>query len=256
MEKKVIILDIDYTIQNNKPVVRLFSKDNDKNIILIDETFKPYLYVVSQDIENTIKLIEDNIEGVESAEKVIKKDFKQKKEFIKVTFENPQDLSRNRDAIRDLDDVIQIREYDIPFYRRYLMDNDLIPMTEVIATGDEVDSYRDLNSKTQNIQIIKLTDKLKRVNDNPQNFRILSFDLEVRNPHGMPDSKKDEIIMIGVASNFGVNEVISTKTNSPEKDNFVKQVASERDMILEFIKVIKDNNVDIIVGYNCKELRH
>ena len=249
MEKKVIILDIDYIIKNNKPVVRLFSKDNDKNIILIDESFKPYLYVVSQDIDNTMNLIKQKFD-VESIEKVIKKDFKHEKEFIKVTFKNPKDLAKNRDEIRDLDNVIQIREYDIPFYRRYLMDTDLIPMTEVLAVGDEIESYGDLNSKNQDIQIIKLTKKLKRVNDNPQDFRILSFDLEVRNPHGMPDSKKDEIIMIGVASNFGINEVISTKTNSSDRGNFVKQVASEKEMIEEFIKVIKENNVDIIVGYN------
>ena len=32
MEKNVVILDIDYVTYENKPVIRLFSKDNDKNI--------------------------------------------------------------------------------------------------------------------------------------------------------------------------------------------------------------------------------
>ena len=44
-------------------------------------------------------------------------------------------------------EVIQIREFDIPFYRRYLMDRDIIPMTEVVAIGDKVDSFLDLDSK-------------------------------------------------------------------------------------------------------------
>ena len=249
MQRNVVILDIDYVTFEDKPVIRLFSKDGDKNVILLDDTFEPYLYVVSDNIEGCIKEIEGNLDDVK-AEKVIKKDFQIESEFVKVTFKHPQELAKNRDNLRDLENVIQIREFDIPFYRRYLMDRDVIPMTEVVAVGEEVDSFLKLDSKNQDITIIKLTEDLKRVEDNPQKFRILSFDLEVRNPHGMPNSEEDEIIMIGVASNFGINQVISTKTNSENRDDFVNQVSSEREMIQEFVKIIKENNIDILVGYN------
>ena len=249
MQRNVVILDIDYVTFEDKPVIRLFSKDGDKNVILLDDTFEPYLYVVSDNIEGCIKEIEGNLDDVK-AEKVIKKDFQIENEFVKVTFKHPQELAKNRDNLRDLENVIQIREFDIPFYRRYLMDRDVIPMTEVVAVGEEVDSFLKLDSKNQDITIIKLTEDLKRVEDNPQKFRILSFDLEVRNPHGMPNSEEDEIIMIGVASNFGINQVISTKTNSENRDDFVNQVSSEREMIQEFVKIIKENNIDILVGYN------
>ena len=200
-------------------------------------------------MDECISEIEDNIDVVK-IEKVTKKDFQVETQFLKVTFKHPQDLAKNRDALRDLENVIQIREFDIPFYRRYLMDRDVIPMTEVVAVGEEVDSFLNLDSEKQDVTIIKLTQDLKRVEENPQKFRILSFDLEVRNPHGMPNSDEDEIIMIGVASNFGVNQVISTKTNSDSRDDFVNQVSSEREMIQEFVKIIKENNIDIIVGYN------
>ncbi|MEE1129827.1 MAG: DNA-directed DNA polymerase [Methanobrevibacter sp.] len=249
MEKNVVILDIDYVTYDEKPVIRLFSKHGNENVILLDDTFEPYLYVVSDEIDKCISEIQENLDVI-SVEKIIKKDFQIEKEFIKVTFKHPQELAKNRDNLRDLDSVLQIREFDIPFYRRYLMDRDVIPMTEVIAVGEEIDSFLNLDSKKQDIQIIKLTEQLKRVPEYPQKFRILSFDLEVRNPHGMPNSEEDEIIMIGVASNFGVNQVISTKTNSEDKDNFVNQVSSEKEMIEEFVKIIKENNIDIIVGYN------
>ncbi len=249
MQRNVVILDIDYVTFEDKPVIRLFSKDGDKNIILLDDTFEPYLYVVSDNIEECIQEIKDNLDVV-NAEHVIKRDFQVESDFIKVTFKHPQELAKNRDNLRDLDNVIQIREFDIPFYRRYLMDGDIIPMTEVVAIGEEVESFMKLDSTKQDITIIKLTEPLKRVEEYPQDFRILSFDLEVRNPHGMPNSDEDEIIMIGVASNFGINQVISTKTNSEDRDDFVNQVESERDMIQEFVRIIKDNNVDIIVGYN------
>ena len=249
MQKNVVILDIDYVTYEERPVIRLFSKDGDQNIVLLDDTFEPYLYVMSDDLDECMDEINENIDVV-NVEKVTKKDFQIETDFIKVTFKHPQDLAKNRDALRDLESVIQIREFDIPFYRRYLMDRDVIPMTEVVAIGEEVDSFLTLDSKKQDLTIIKLTEDLKRVEEYPQKFRSLSFDLEVRNPHGMPNSEEDEIIMIGVASNFGVNQVISTKTNSEDKDDFVNQVSSEREMIQEFVKIIKDNNVDIIVGYN------
>ena len=249
MQKNVVILDIDYVTFEDRPVIRLFSKEGDKNIILLDDTFEPYLYVVSDNIDECINEIKENLDVVD-AEHIVKKDFQVESDFIKVTFKHPQELAKNRDNLRDLENVVQIREFDIPFYRRYLMDRDIIPMTEVVAVGEEVESFLKLDSKKQDITIIKLTEELKRVPEYPQNFRILSFDLEVRNPHGMPNSDQDEIIMIGVASNFGINQVISTKTNSSSRGDFVNQVESEREMIQEFVRIIKENNVDIIVGYN------
>ena len=249
MQRNVVILDIDYVTFNDKPVIRLFSKDRDKNVVLLDDTFEPYLYVISDDLDECIGEINENLDVVK-IEKITKKDFQIENEFLKVTFKHPQEIAKNRDALRDLESVIQIREFDIPFYRRYLMDRDVIPMTEVVAIGEKLDSFLNLDSNKQDIEIIKLTEGLTRLEEYPHDFRILSFDLEVRNPHGMPDSQEDEIIMIGVASNFGINQVISTKTNSQDRDDFVFQVSSEKEMIEEFIKIIKENNVDIIVGYN------
>ena len=162
MEKNVVILDIDYVTYEGKPLIRLFSKSGDKNIILIDDTFEPYLYVVSDDIDECISEIKDNLDVI-SVEKVIKKDFQIENEFIKVTFTHPQNLAKNRDSLRGLENVIQIREFDIPFYRRYLMDRDVIPMTEVIAVGERLDKFMDLDSQTMDIEIIKLTERLERV---------------------------------------------------------------------------------------------
>ena len=249
MEKEVVILDIDYISYEERPVIRLFSKDGDKNVVLIDDSFTPYLYVYSKNPDDCIKDLEELLEDIE-IEKVVKKDFQIEKTFIKVTFTHPQELSKHRDEIRDLDSVIQIREFDIPFYRRYLMDRDVIPMTKVRASGEVIDSFSALESVKHDVEIIKLDKPLERVDDNINDFRILSFDLEVRNPHGMPDSEEDEIIMIGVASNFGVNQVISTKTKSSGECEFVNQVESEEKMIQTFVDIIKENNVDIIVGYN------
>ena len=169
MQENVVILDIDYVTYEDKPVIRLFSKKGDENIILIDDTFEPYLYVMSDDIEECMSEIEDNIDVIR-IERVMKKDFQIESEFVKVTFKHPQELAKNRDAIRDLESVIQIREFDIPFYRRYLMDRDVIPMTEVTAIGDELETFMDLDSTKQDIRIIKLTGGLQRAEEYPQDL--------------------------------------------------------------------------------------
>ena len=75
MEKNVVILDIDYVTYENKPVIRLFSKDKDKNIVLLDDTFEPYLYVAPKDDDKEWqKQILDTLDD-EHIEEVIKKDF-------------------------------------------------------------------------------------------------------------------------------------------------------------------------------------
>lgn len=250
MEKTLVILDIDYVIHNSKPVIRLFSKDKDKHIILLDDTFEPYLYVIPlEDVEKCKKEIIDELKSVKIKEE-IKKDFNIEKIFLKITFKNPQELAKNRDILRNLNYVKEIREFDIPFYRRYLIDKDVIPMTEVKVTGELIDSFGDIDSKRDNIELIKLEKPPKRVKETLLDFRILSFDLEVRNPHGMPDSQEDEIIMIGIASNFGIEKVISTKDKSDSENSFVEKVNSEKEMIESFVNLIKESNVDIIVGYN------
>ena len=93
MPRNVVILDIDYVTYEDKPVIRLFSKEGDKNIVLIDDTFEPYLYVVSDDVEECMAEIEENIDVV-NIERVIKKDFQIESEFIKVTFKHPQELEK------------------------------------------------------------------------------------------------------------------------------------------------------------------
>ena len=99
MQRNVVILDIDYVTYDDKPVIRLFSKDGDKNVILIDDTFEPYLYVISDDLDECISEIEENLEVI-NIEKVVKKDFQIESEFLKVTFKHPQELAKNRDALR------------------------------------------------------------------------------------------------------------------------------------------------------------
>ena len=136
MQRNVVILDIDYVTFEDKPVIRLFSKDGDKNVILIDDTFEAYLYVVADDLDACLEEIQDNIDVVR-IEKVIKKDFQIEKEFLKVTFKHPQELAKSRDALRDLENVIDIRRKRVPSDSlKIFYDDDIKLPLILIATSD------------------------------------------------------------------------------------------------------------------------
>ncbi len=254
IKKNIVILDIDYITEDEKPVIRLLgreiNKDNPKKIIALDYNFSPYFYIEANDISQCLK----DLEKYETDEvKVVdKKDFQIPKKFIKITFAHPQEVPKYRDEIKDLDSVINIREHDIPFYRRYLMDNDVVPMTVVEIQGELISHHESVKSDDDNLQIIKLSKSPRRLDEHYFNdFNILSFDLEVYNPRGLPNSDIDEIIMIGINCNFGIKKVLSTKNKVGQTDNsFIETLKSEKEMIKRFDEIIKNNQVDIIVGYN------
>ena len=254
-------MDIDYITHDEKPVMRLFGKvkgESSNDLIALDDSFVPYLYILpSKDIDKCLKDLE-NLENegeleYTELEKVVKKDFQVPTEFIKISFNHPQDVPKYRDKIWDLDSVKQLREHDIPFYRRYLIDNGLVPMAELELEGELIDSFETIDTDDDSLEILKLSDSPKTANTDFQQFRMMSFDLEVRNPHGMPNPNEDEIIMIGIDSNVGVRKVISTKGDEFENDPemyFIEKVDSEKEMIESFIRTVKENNIDIIIGYN------
>ena len=261
VKRNIVLLDIDYITYEEKPVMRLFGKvkgEKSNDLIALDDSFIPYLYILpSGDIGKCIddlKELEKNGDlEFTKLEKVEKKDFQVPTEFVKISFTHPQEVPKYRDVIWDLDSVKQLREHDIPFYRRYLIDNALVPMAELELEGELIDSFETIDAEDDSLEILKLTKSPITANTDFQQFRMMSFDLEVRNPHGMPNPDEDEIIMIGIDSNVGVRKVISTKGDEFENDPemyFIEKVDSEKEMIEAFIKTVKEANVDIIIGYN------
>lgn len=257
MKMNFLLLDIDYVTYEEKPVIRLFGKEKNtkKDIIVLDDSFIPYFYIVP--VDNIKECCSDllNLENekeikINCIEIVNLKDFQIPKEFIKISFKHPQEVPKYRDVILDLESVLEIREHDIPFYRRYLIDKNLTPMAEIEIVGEELDGFESIDN--EDVTIIKLSKDPKTISADFQDFKMMSFDLEVRNPHGMPNPDEDEIIMIGIDSNVGISKVISTKGKEFDEDEmkFIETVDSEKEMIESFVKTVKDSNIDIIIGYN------
>jgi len=250
METKTIVLnDIDYVTRNNKPVIRLFGTDpkNNKNIIALDYTFKPYMYVLPNDLDEClIELRELELDDLELEEKI---DIGTAREFIKITLTHPQEVPKLRDIIRDLDSVDQIREYDIPFYRRYLIDKEITPTNIIELHGETIDLefYGEDITLDEDTLLFKLEEDPIDTHKIRHEVKIISFDIEVYNSEGMPEMGEDPIIMMSLSSNQGLNKVLSTKKSKKE---FVETLKTEKDMLNRFVEIIKEENPDIIVGYN------
>lgn len=250
METKNLLLnDIDYITRNDKPIIRLFGVDpvTNENIIAFDHYFKPYIYILPHDLDECLNELREL--GIDDLELETKIDIGIEREFIKATFNHPQEVPKLRDTIRDLPEVKQIREYDIPFYRRYLIDKQITPTHIIEIKGETLDPLTNEDDLKIDLDTILFT-----MHENPidtkkvrNTTRILSFDIEVYNPHGMPNPEEDQIIMIGLSGNYGFKTVISTKKS--EKD-FVRTVPTEKDILREFTKIIKEENPDMLVGYN------
>jgi DNA polymerase, archaea type len=247
--KKFVLLDIDYITEEDKAVIRLFGRlkgeEEGKSIIVLDKNFKPYIYVVPYNEEQCVEdLNEFDIEMVGWARKGYMNEIK---DFLKVTLNHPQDVPKLREKIRNLDSVQDIMEHDIPFYRRYLIDKAIFPMAEVEVNGEclEEDSINFMCES--NVCVFEMNGEPKPINSKFPELKTLSFDIEVRNPKGMPQAEEDPIIMMSLSSNQGLKKVLSTKTSTPD---YVETVKTEAHMLQRFVEIIQSENPDILIGYN------
>ena len=247
--KRFVLLDIDYITENDKAVIRLFGKlkgdEEGKSIIVLDKSFKPYIYVVPNDEEQCIEdLSEFDVEMVGWARKGY---MGENKDFLKVTLYHPQDVPKLRDKIRSIDSVKDIMEHDIPFYRRYLIDKAIFPMAEVLVNGECLDNNSVNFMCESDVCVFEMKGDPKPIDSEFPELKTLSFDIEVRNPKGMPQAEEDPIIMISLSSNQGLQTVLSTKKSSLE---FVETLKTEAHMLERFVEIVKSENPDLLIGYN------
>ena len=247
--RKFVLLDIDYITEDDKAVIRMFGRlkgdEEGQSIIVLDKNFKPYIYVLPLNPEQCLAdLNEFDIEMVAWARS---KYLGENKDFLKVTLHHPQDVPKLRDKIRNLDSVIDILEHDIPFYRRYLIDKNIFPMGEVEVNGNCLDENSISFRCGTEVCIFELEGEPEQVESDFPDLKTLSFDIEVRNPKGMPQAEEDPIIMMSLSSNYGLKKVLSTKTSDLE---YVETLKTEAHMIQRFFEIVRSENPDILVGYN------
>jgi len=235
------ILDLDYVVVNEKPVIRIFGKTKGgKSVCGFYENFFPYFYV-----RGDIEAIKDHATKIE---KVKRQDVSTNKvsEFSKITINNPSRTPELRDIV--LARGADVMEADILFKYRFMNDLNLKGLGWV-----KVDGGNGVNTQTVNVdsafKVEKITPIIKEI-ESP--LKILSHDIEcIPTREGeIPDAKRDPIIMLALCFSTpykGKEDVVlSTRAGGG-----VQLCDTEKDLLEEFIRIMVDYDADILTGFNC-----
>ncbi len=280
MNLEVFVTDADYVVREGKPIIRLYGRTTEgKSAIILDPSFSPYFYVVpraglsSDDTlamkkaiekvsargnpekvsdetsnggdENTVFDDEIAVRSVEVVERTVGLD---KRHILKVYASLPAHIPHLKSAVRDKSasarKISEVREYDIPFYKRYFLDKKIAPLAWVSVEGAEIaqkeNSERYGYSADRIIIAKQIT--LSKQDGIAEGLKMLAFDLET-----IEEEKKAKIIMASVAASGGLAKVISYEKNGFPKELLVK---SEKELITALFSEIVSHRPDFIITYN------
>lgn len=244
----MILIDADYTLIGNSGVVRLYCKDSKgKTVLVLDSTFEPYFYVMPKG--KKISVLKKRIEELDTrkietkilkAEAVEKNWQGEKASIIKITIDNPRRIPDVRDMIKNWEEIEETYEYDIPFYKRYLIDKQIEPTSWVEVDGEEVEK----NESYQVDRIIRASSVKAAVSRKDVEFSVLAFDTEWVEENG-----KTKLIMLSMACNDGYKKVL-TSHHWEKKPSYVEVVNGEKEVIERFLEIVRKKDPDFLTGYN------
>ncbi len=244
---KLCIIDADYYKEGGRTFTRLWCvSEKGESVCVIDEGYRPYFYVLplqdkiekaEREIINILKKHGFSFE-IQKTEMIVERE---KKKVFKIFASHPQELQKMRNAIKHLEVqrggelLINEYEYGINFYKKYIIDKRLAGLTWIEVNAQEVNKNW-IADKILEVSKMKILEERKL----PE-LKCLAFDIEAIEQGG-----KFTIIMI---SFYGKNfrRVISLRKINK---NFVKVVKNEKELLEEFVNIIKEYNPDVIFTYN------
>ena len=156
MDFQFFPIDVTYeTNINGKAAIQLFGRTlNGEKVCIIDPDFEPYFYVIPKTQDNIIKLVEqinqvsfiqDTIRYFVTKTEVVKKKILRREiEVIRVFVNHPSAVPELRREIKSINNVLETREADLLFVRRYLIDKEIAPTALTEVKGDIIER-NDLN---------------------------------------------------------------------------------------------------------------
>ncbi|MFB6294496.1 MAG: 3'-5' exonuclease, partial [Candidatus Nanohaloarchaea archaeon] len=236
------VLDADYVIDDGL-TVRLFGVTPDGTPVIAEDTgFRPYFYAVPDGdaaaARDAVAAAEFEVDGeqLRPVEATVTEmtDGRDKVDVLKIVVAEPPQVPKIRENVAALDAVAETREFDIPFYKRYLIDTDTPPVEWVELTG-ETDSSGD-------IQRVALDAPPRPADDQDYEFSTLAFDLEVY---------EDEVIMCSFYAD-GEETVLVQDVDGMDAD-YVEEVAGEKALLERMLDIVDDHDPDLLLGYNTDE---
>ena len=139
------IQDIDYTLVNEKPVIRIFGKnEKGETVCGFYEDYMPYFYAMGGGLEDKVKG-EANVIGIEKVKRYLPIGYQTKMtDMFKIILQNPARTPELRDKLINLG--YRVFEADIPFKYRFMSDFGLkgIDWVDAFGSGKSMFSYTHL----------------------------------------------------------------------------------------------------------------
>ncbi len=233
---KGVLLDVETREIGGKSVIDLFIRPNEQGEGIqrvTDAHFPPYFYVQltpaadAKKLEKTLS--EESLPGGVKP-LVVKRVEKEGVSYLHMGFANIGELVRSRETVLRYPFVEALRESNIPYVKRYILDKQLIPNAFVECELDNEGNVK----------------KIKAVEGIPLSFRTGAFDIETFGTGKIPQPEKDEIISIALSTNAGEKVFIQhAYTNE-----YTVACADEKKMLESFISFVNLSDMDILYTYN------
>ena len=242
-------LDVMYKVIDGKAVIHLFGRTADnKQICILYDKFEPYFYVIPKkdanisEQLNALKITRDNQSyKITKTEHVKKKYLGKDVNAIKVFTKLPSDVPIIREELKKFEDIESINENDILFVKRYMIDNNIIPLTLYEAEGEFTTQRLKVPAfKAERIDQFSTETYLKP--------RMLSVDIETYTPQYKEiEPEKNPIIMIALYGQ-DIRKVFVWKHFKTKLD-YVEFVGSEAELIEKFKETVENYKPDVLTGY-------
>lgn len=173
------LLDCDYIMLENYPVVRLFGKTKEgKSVCAFYKDYFPYFYVLPKSKSELKEYLEknykDQIIAIEEVEKFLPVGYqKEKTRLVKITTKDPSKVSSIREALFSQKFTDNIFEADILFKYRFMNDLGLSGLKWVKTTGALTSTKTVTSPINISVDTIEETESEDSVP-----FKYMAFDIE------------------------------------------------------------------------------
>lgn len=241
-----LLLDADYVTVDGRAVIRLWVRGEARAFPLLDPRFEPYFWALplteDADLTALARRVEQGALGVRPRRVEVHDRIEglRRVPALKVIAYHPQDVPRLREVVGRTEGVRDVREADIPFAFRYLIDHKLRPMGG-IAWRSKPSEFLPGLQEAEHVEARDLPGIDERAT-------VLAFDLEVYNPRMIPRPREDPILLISVATNRGLVEVLANEGTTPEGTK-----RGDKALLEKFLALLRREDPDVIVTYNGDE---
>jgi len=256
--QNIQIIDIDYYIDSNRPIIRIYGKDDaGKSICCLVPGFEPYFFAQADNPAELCNYLTDAFDCIQKAdivEKFLPIGYQTKKvPIVKITVTLPTDVRDIRDQIRDLPGVNEIFEADVLFHNRFLIDKNLHPLKWITITPAPAEKeLHPTNIICEEIITAEKVEEIDKIAHAP--FKYLAWDIECLPDNGaLPTPDKSPIILMSIAFSpeyKGMNTLVLASKKIDGVDKETECYDNENDMINAFFSTVREYDPDVLTGFN------